>query len=140
MAKYIIDDPVVLIDAGDYSDHFSSVEIEASFEEVPVTGFGADFNEILIGLGDATITLEAFQDHAAGELDQDMWGIFINKSIVEVSVRPTSAAVSSTNPEYSLPAAVLTTYNPISGAKGEASTTTLTFRNAGQLGLVKSYS
>jgi hypothetical protein len=139
MAKYIIDDPVVLIDGGDYSDHFSSVEIEATFEEVPVTGFGADFNEILVGLGDATITLEAFQDHAAGELDQDMWGIFSNKSIVEVSVRPTSAAVSSTNPEYSLPAAILTTYNPISGAKGEASTTTLTFRNAGQQGLVKAY-
>jgi hypothetical protein len=139
MAKYIIDDPVVLIDGGDYSDHFSSVEIEAEFEEVPVTGFGADFNEILIGLGDATITLEAFQDHATGELDQDMWGIFINKSIVEVSVKPTSSSVSSQNPEYSLPAAVLTTYSPISGAKGEASTTTLTFRNAGQLGLVRSF-
>lgn len=139
MAKYIIDDPVVLIDGADYSDHFSSVTIEATFAEVDVTGFGADFNEILVGIGNATITLEAFQDHAVGELDQDMWGIFINKTPVEVSVKPFNAAVSATNPEYSLPAAVLTTYNPIAGAKGEASTTTLTFRNAGQQGLVKAY-
>lgn len=140
MAKYIIDDPVVLIDGDDFSNYFSSVEIEAEFEEVEVTGFGSDFNEILVGLGDATITLEAFQNHATNGLDQNMWPIFVNKSTVEVSVRPTSAAVSSQNPEYSLPSAVLTTYNPISGAKGEASSTTLTFRNAGQLGLVRSYS
>lgn len=138
MAKYIIDDPVITIDGSDYSDHFSSVTIEATFAEVDVTGMGADFNEILIGLGDATITLEAFQDHAAGELDQDMWGIFINKTPVEVSVKPTSAAVSATNPEYSM-TGVLTTYNPIAGAKGEASTTTLTFRNSTQGGLTKSY-
>jgi hypothetical protein len=139
MAKYIIDDPVVTIDGDDHSDHFSSVTIEAEFERVSVTAFGADFNEYLSGLGEATITLEAYQDHATNELDQNMWPIFVNKNSVEITVRPTSAAVSSQNPEYSM-TGVLTTYAPIAGAKGEASTTTLTFANASQTGITRSFS
>ncbi len=138
MAKYVIDDPVVTIDGDDFSDTFSSVEIEAEFERVPVTGFGADFNEYLNGLGEATITLEAFQDHATNELDQNMWPIFINKSSVIVTVKPFTGATSSTNPKYSM-TATLSTYSPISGAKGEASTTTLTFSNASQAGLTRAF-
>jgi hypothetical protein len=56
----------------------------------------------------------------------------------EVTVKPTSAATSSTNPEYSMNA-LLFTYNPISGAVGEASTTELVFRNAAQAGLVRAF-
>lgn len=138
MAKYIIDDPVVTIDGDDFSDTFSSVTIEAEFERVSVTGFGADFNEYLSGLGEATITLEAFQDHAANELDQNMWPIFVNKNAVVVTVKPTSAATSATNPKYSM-TATLSTYSPIAGAKGEASTTTLTFSNASQTGLTRAF-
>jgi hypothetical protein len=138
MAKYIIDDPVVTIDGDDFSDHFSSCEIEAEFERVSVTAFGADFNEYLSGLGEATMTFEAFQDHATGELDQNMWPIFINKTPVVVTVRPTGSAVSSQNPKYTM-TGVLSTYAPISGAKGEASTTTLTFNNASQVGVVRSF-
>jgi hypothetical protein len=139
MAKYIIDDPVVTIDGDDFSDTFSSVTIEAEFERVSVTGFGADFNEYLSGLGEATITIEAFQDHAANELDQNMWPIFINKNPVVITVKPTGAAISATNPKYSM-TGVLTTYSPIAGAKGEASTTTLTFANASQTGVTRSFS
>jgi hypothetical protein len=139
MAKYIIDDPVCTIDGDDFSDHFRSCTITAEFEEVDMTAFGADFSEIGVGLGNATIEFEAYQDFASNELDQNMWPIFKNKSVVEVTVRPSSDAISATNPEYSLPSAVLTTYNPMAGSKGEASMTTLTFRNNGQLGLVRSF-
>lgn len=140
MAKFVIDDPIVTIDGDDYSELFRSATVEATFAEVDATGFGADFNEILVGLGDATITLEAFQDFASNKLDQNIWPIFINKTAVEVTVRATTGAVvSATNPEYSLPAARLFSYSPIAGAKGEASMTTLTFRNSGQLGLVRSF-
>jgi hypothetical protein len=138
MAKYIIDDPVCTIDGDDFSDHFSSATIEAEFERVSVTAFGADFNEYLSGLGEATITFEAFQDHDANELDQNMWPIFINKSSVVVTVKPFNATTSATNPKYSM-TATLSTYSPISGAKGEASTTTLTFSNASQAGLTRAF-
>lgn len=138
MAKFIIDDPVCTIDGDDHSDHFSSVTVEAEFEQVSVTAFGADFNEYLSGLGEATITFEAFQDYATNKLHQNMWPIFINKTPVVITVRAAGAVVSATNPKFSM-TGVLTTYAPVSGAKGEASTTTLTFANASQLGIVQSF-
>ena len=139
MAKFIIDDPVVTIDGDDFSDHFRSATIEASFAEVDLTAFGADFNEIGLGLGTATITLEGFQDFGSNSIDQNLWPIFISKDAVEVTVKPTAAVVSATNPEYSLPEARLSTYSPLAGAKGDASMITLTFNNAGQQGLVRSF-
>jgi hypothetical protein len=139
MAKFIIDDPVVTIDGDDHSDHIRSATIEASFAEVDLTAFGADFSEIGLGLGDATITFEAFQDYESNEIDQNLWPIFIAKTPVEVTVKPRNATTSATNPEYSM-TAVLTSYPPFSGAKGEASMVTLTFRNSSQTGLVRSFS
>lgn len=139
MAKYIIDDPVCTIDGDDFSDHFRTATIEANFAEVDMTAFGADFSEIGLGLGDASITFEAYQDFANNSIDQLLWPIFKNKTAVEVTVKPTSAAVGPTNPEYSM-SSVLSTYSPLAGSKGDASMITLTFRNAAQTGLVRSYS
>jgi hypothetical protein len=137
MAKFI-PNPVVTIDGDDFSDHFRSCNIEGSFEEVDVTAFGATYREILSGLGDVTMTFEAFQDFATNEIDQNLWPIFDNQTPVEVTVKPFNAAISATNPEYSM-TAVLTTYNPINAAVGEASTMTLTFRNQSQTGLVRAF-
>jgi hypothetical protein len=138
MAKTILRNPVVTIDGDDFSDHISEVTIETTRDEVEVTAFGAVNKEFLPGLGDATITMTAFQDFDSNELDQNMWVHSQETSPFEVTVKPTNAAVSATNPEYSMQA-LLYTYNPISGAVGEASTTELVFRNASQTGLVRAF-
>jgi hypothetical protein len=138
MAKFVLKNAVITVDGDDISDHVSSVTIETSRDEVDVTAFGASNREMLAGLGDATITLEVFQDFESNEIDQNMFQHSIEDSPFEVTVRPTSNAISATNPEYSMQA-LLFNYSPISGAVGEASTTTLTFRNAAQAGLVKAY-
>ena len=138
MGKFIIDDPVVTIDGDDFSDHMRSAAIEASFAEVDLTAFGADFSEMGVGLGTATMTFEAFQDYASNELDQNLWPIFINKTAVEITVKPATAAISAANPEYTM-IGRLTTYSPLSGEKGAAAMVTLTFVNASQTGLVRSY-
>jgi hypothetical protein len=138
MAKYIIDDPVVTIDGDDFSDHMREATIEASFAEVDLTAFGADFSEMGVGVGTATMTFEAVQDYASNSIDQNLWPIFINKTPVVITVKPTSAATSATNPKYTMTGR-LTTYPPISGAKGDASMVTLTFVNASQTGVVRSF-
>jgi hypothetical protein len=55
-----------------------------------------------------------------------------------VSVKPTNASISATNPEYSM-MALLYTYSPIAGAVGEAATTEVVFRNASSTGLVRAF-
>jgi hypothetical protein len=138
MAKFVLKTAVVTVDGDDISDHVSEVTIETEREEVDVTSFGAANREILAGLGDATITLTVFQDFASNEIDQNMFQHSIENDPFEVTVKPTNAVVSATNPEYSMQA-LLFSYSPIAGAVGEASTTELVFRNAAQAGLVKAY-
>lgn len=138
MAKFVLKTPVITIDGDDHSDHISSVTIETERDEVDVTSFGATNKEILAGLGDATITIEAFQDFASNELDQNLWVLSRSDTPFEVTVKPTSAAISATNPEYSM-MALMFNYSPIAGSVGEASTTSITFRNAASTGLVRSF-
>lgn len=138
MAKFVLKNPVITIDGDDHSDHISEVSIETERDEVDVTSFGASNKEILAGLGDATITMTAFQDFASNELDQNLWVLSKSDTAFEVTVKPTNATVSATNPEYSM-MALLFNYSPIAGAVGEASTTELTFRNAASTGLVRSF-
>lgn len=138
MAKFVLRDAVITVDGDDISDHVSSVTIETTRDEVDVTAFGANFREILPGLGDATITLSIFQDFASNEIDQNLWVHSQETDPFEVTVKPTDAAVSVTNPEYSMNS-LLFSYNPIAGAVGEASTTEVVFRNATQTGLVRAF-
>jgi hypothetical protein len=139
VAKFTLKTAVVTINAVDLSDHIRSVTIETSRDEVDVTAFGAANKEIIAGLGDATITMEAFQDFAASELDATLWPLSTTDTPFVITVKPTNAAVSATNPVYSL-TCLNFTFAPIAGAVGEAAMTTLTFRNASQTGLTRATS
>lgn len=136
MAKFVLKDCSITVDAVDLSDHISSVTIESTFDEVDVTGFGSTYKEILQGLGDGTITLAVFQDFTAASVDATLWPLSQSGETFEVVVKPTSAAVSATNPSYTM-TGVLLSFNPIAGAIGEASTTDVTIRNAAATGIVR---
>ena len=137
MAKFVLTDAYVAVNGTAISDHLSSVSIETSADEVEFTSFGTSgWREFGAGLKDATITAEAFQDFAASSLDAILYPLYSTGGTFGLEVRPTSSAVSSTNPKYTMTARLLT-YSPIAGAVGDASTTPLSFRNAGTAGLVR---
>ena len=136
MAKFVLKTPVVTVNAVDLSDHVSSATIETSRDEVDVSAFGAANKEILAGLGDVTITLEFWQDFASGEVDATLFPLSPTDTPFTVAVKPTNAAISATNPEYQC-SCLMFSYAPIAGAIGEASATSVVFRNATQTGLVR---
>lgn len=136
MAKFVLKNPIITIDGVNLSDHISSVTIETTFDEVDVTAFGSNYKEILQGLGDATITCAVFQDFAAGSVDATLWPLSQSGASFPVTVKATNAAVSATNPLYSM-TGVLLSYSPIAGAVGEASTTDVTIRNQAAVGLTR---
>lgn len=136
MAKIVLRDARIEVNGVNLSDHCSEVSIETSRDEVDVTAFGAANKEILTGLGDATITATFFQDFAAASVDATLWPLSSTTTPFTVKVRPTSAAISATNPEYSM-SALMFDYAPIAGSVGEASSTEVTFRNATQAGLTR---
>lgn len=139
MAKFVLKDASVTVNSVNLSNHISSVTIESSFDEVDVTAFGSTYKEILQGMGDGTITLSVFQDFAAASVDATLWPLSQSGASFPVVVKPTSAAVSATNPSYTM-TAVLLSFNPIAGAVGEASTTDVTLRNSSATGIVRAVS
>jgi hypothetical protein len=118
------------------SDHISEVSIETERDEQDATAFGANNKVVVAGLGDATITMTAFNDYAAGALDSILFPLSTSNSPFTVKVRPDAGAISTSNPEYTMTALMLS-YSPIAGTVGEVASTELSFRNASQAGLTR---
>jgi hypothetical protein len=71
-----------------------------------------------------------YQSYVATETEATIYGLVgIQTTLV---IKPTSAAVSATNPSYTLTGAYLESHTPINASLGELSTLTLTF-NGGVL-------
>lgn len=118
------------------SDHCSSVTIDNTYDEVDFTAFTSSaYREFGQGMGDATITLDVFQDFAASSIDAIFWPLAQSGGTFGIEVRAdATAAVSSTNPRYYMTARLFN-FNPVAGAVGDALTTSIPCRNAGTAGL-----
>lgn len=137
MAKQILRNASIVVDGVDFSDHANSVTINSEFDLVEVNSFGAVYKQNLLGLGDGSVEVTFYTDEAAGSVNATLWPLHQAGTVFDVVVKPTSAAVSPTNPSYTLSEAVLPSFSPIAGDIGDASTTDVTFQNAGQAGIVR---
>lgn len=126
MAKLVLRDCFIEIDTVDFSDHVSSVEINLSKDEIETTNFGGLGRERTHGLKDDQFVLNFQQDFDATSVDETLWPIYNDETEVSVKVRPTSGAVSASNPEYS-GTCILLEYQPLSGDVGALSETSVTF-------------
>ncbi len=136
MAKFVIRNPVVTVNAVDLSNRASSVEVNSEKDLVDVTAFGANSKQNLLGLGDGTMSIDFFQDFAAASVDATLWPIHNGGTEVVITAKATNAAVSATNPLYTM-TGVLPNYTPIAGGVGEASTISAEFSNSGDTGIVR---
>lgn len=134
MAKLVLTNAMVLMNSVDISDHVQSVEIDDTRAEVDVSSMGDVNNEIVLGLGDATVTVTVFNDYASSSIDSQAWPLHRTNTPFPVEIRPVNAARSTSNPAYTM-TALMPGYKPISGSVGNAVTTDLVFRNAAQAGI-----
>lgn len=134
MAISVLTDAMVIVNGVTLSDHANQVTVEDTRDEVDITAFGAVNKAIGKGLGDATITVNFYQDFAAGKTYATLQPLISSSTAVQVEIRPTSGARSTTNPAAVMQA-LLMSFNFIDGSVGEASGITATFRNASQSGI-----
>lgn len=119
------------------SDHANQISIDASADEVDITGFGpSGFREFDQGFKDVTINATFLQDFATGSVDALLQPMFTNNTAGTVVVRPSADAVSATNPSYTL-IAKLYSYGPLAGGLGDALSVECAFRHSGTAGLVR---
>jgi hypothetical protein len=134
MAIGPLTDGYVLINGVVLSDHANKITVEDTRDTVDITAFGATSKAVTKGLGDAKITIDMYQDFAAGKTHATLQPLISSTTPVTVEVRQTSGARSATNPAAVM-SALLMNYNMIDGGIGEASMITAEFVNASQAGI-----
>jgi hypothetical protein len=124
MAIYLSNGVVVTLNSVVLSDHVTSATINRSFDELEVTAMGDTAHKFVKGLEASTITLDFLNDTAASNVLQTLqaaWG-----TTVPLTLKQTSAVISTTNPEYQTTILVNNTTD-INGAVGDISTQSITF-------------
>jgi len=98
MAVYMSDDLQITINSVDLSNHVTSVTFSEITDALETTAFGQSFRSRIGGLKDGTIDVEFNQDFAASNVQATIRTLL--GTVVVVVLKPTSAAVSATNPSY----------------------------------------
>ena len=120
----------VKINTVDLSDHVTSVTLNRSFDELEVTAMGDGGHKFVKGLEAASLTLDLLNDNdpatsVRGTL-QAAWGT----NVTVVLLQDKSAAVSTTNPLYTMTCLINNTTD-INGAVGDIGMQSLTFNVSG---------
>ena len=127
MAIYLSNGVVVTLNSVDLSNHCTAVTINRSFDELEVTSFGDTSHKFAKGLEASTITIDFLNDSAASGASsvratlQAAWG-----TTVPLTIKQTSAAISSTNPEFQTTVLVNNTQD-VNGAVGDIASQSITF-------------
>ena len=121
----------VTVNGTSLTNYCNNISIEATKDEVEVTGFGESYREFTEGLRDASINATFVQDYTT--VDPCLAAMDSATTAGTVKVNPdTSSTVI-----YTL-ISKLYNYSPVSGAVGDANTIDVTFRASGTTGLTRS--
>lgn len=136
MAKLVGDDVVLTVNGVNLSDHVTAVDVGGTTPQIETTAMGSPFQEFIGGIPTAEWTVTFQQDFDAAKVDATLFPLWSAGNTFAMTAKPTSAAVSATNPEYQMTARLFE-YHPIAGDVGSLMTTDVAFMNAASTGLVR---
>jgi len=128
MAKIILDDASVVVNSVDLSASVQSVTINYEAEQQDCTTMGQDTRANKGGLKNWSIDVTFVQDWDAASVDATIFPIVGGE--FPIVVKPTSAAVSATNPSYSS-TATIASYSPIGNSVGDLAVAPVSFMPSG---------
>ena len=131
MAKLVLTNAYVTINSVDLSTYISSISLNSSEDVVDTTGFGSTAARTRIaGLMDNSVTLEFMQDFATSTLEPTIYPLL--GTTTTVVVKPNGSSTSATNPSYTF-TALVSEWQPVSGAVGELATASVTWPISGTI-------
>jgi hypothetical protein len=122
--KFAATDFDISIAGTDFSDSIAALTLDVSREQLEITAFGDSARRYIGGLQDSSVTISLHQDFASGSVDSTIWSNL--GGTVAIVVKPTSGAVSATNPSYSFNALVVQS-TPFSSNVGDLATMDVTW-------------
>ena len=126
MAKFVSNNPVIVIGGSTVTASCASATISIEADEVETSSFGTDgWRTRIGGLKGGSVDFEFHQDFGTGGIDALIWPLL--GGTTSVSIRPGgSAVVGTTNPEYRFDVLVAQ-YTPMDSAVGDLATVSVTF-------------
>lgn len=124
MAVFLNNGVSVTVNSVDLSDHVTAVTINRTFDELEVTAMGDSGHKFVKGLEASSVTIDFLNDTATGEVLQTLqaaWG-----TSVTVVIKQTSAAVSATNPSYTMSCLINNTTD-VNGSVADLGTQSVTW-------------
>jgi hypothetical protein len=115
---------VVTLNSVDVSDQVTAATINQAFDELETTTMGATSHTFVKGLESSTVTLDFLNSYAAAEVATTLQSAY--GTTVPLTIKPTSAVISATNPEYQT-TILVNNLTPVNGAVGDLSTQSITF-------------
>ena len=131
MARIVLTNALVTVNAVDLSDYVASVTLNSSIDVVETTAFSSTAARTRIGgLADNSISLEFHQDYASGEVEATIYPLI--GTVTAVTVKPVNTTTSASNPLYTANALV-SEWTPLNGAVGELATASVTWPVSGAI-------
>jgi hypothetical protein len=130
VAVYLSNGVVLTVNAVDLSNLVSSVTINRSVDELEVTAMGDSGHRFVAGLEASNITIDFFNDEATGKTLQTLNSSSVFAKNIVVTAKQTSAAISATNPLYTM-TCLVNNITPINGGVGDLSTQSVTWNVSG---------
>ena len=128
MAKLVLTNATVSLNASDISTSVAAITISTSAAEVPTTNFGSGGAVTRVaGLIDNSVTLSMHNDYNA--IDGLIFPL-IGSTAVTMVIKSSTAAVSTANPSYTF-SVLCTEWTPVNGAVGELNTADVTWPISG---------
>ena len=120
-----LSNPSVTINSVDLSDQCTAATITYTAEALENTAFGSTARTYTAGLQNNSVTVTLYQSYAGSETEVSIYNLV--GTTTSIVIKPSSAAVSATNPSYTIATAYLESHTPINASLGELSTIDLTF-------------
>lgn len=123
MAVINLKDASVTINSVDLSDRCQSVSLSYESDSVEITAMGQTSHVFTGGLFNISVDLMLFQDFASSETEATIFPLV--GSTTTLVIKPTSGAVSATNPSYTIANAFVQSHQPVGGSVGDMAMTSL---------------
>ena len=130
MPRIVLTNASVTFASTDVSSYVSSITLSTSLDVVDTTSFGNTARTRVAGLADNQVTVEFFQDFGSGLLESIIYPT-IGTSAAMV-IKPVAGSTTATNPQYAFNALV-SEWQPLSGAVGELATASVTWPISGAI-------
>jgi len=118
--------PVLTINAVDLSDQCTAATLTKTVEALESTSFGGTARVYVGGLQANEVTLTLYNSFAASETYATLSGLVGTST--NITVKPTSAATSATNPIFTITGCYLESLPIVNASLGELDTIDLTFQ------------